>query len=276
MNFIIILFFSQLCFSESFIPKNTLHLDKESFAQGGITEVQFNQVIDKVEKIYSSVVTDAGANLIMNRKWKDNTVNASAEQKGKDWHVNMFGGLAKFRTITVDGFTLVLCHELGHHIGGSPKYKERLTWATNEGQADYWGTIKCLRRVWDLENNEEAIKPLKVSKFLASRCVQEWKTTQEQALCIRTGQAGNSVAGLFSALGRTPPPWFERPDQSEVEETNDLHPRAQCRLDTYFQGALCEKTFKEDTSFESEVTGTCHRLNGDTKGLRPACWFKSN
>jgi hypothetical protein len=68
---------------------------------------------------------------------------------------------------------------------------------------------------------------------------------------------------------------FETPDASTVSSTNDNHPATQCRLDTYFQGSLCEVNFNDDVARTSEVTGTCHGSLGHKMGLRPTCWFKA-
>jgi Zn-dependent protease with chaperone function len=54
----------------------------------------------------------------------------------------MFGGLARDPLVTKDGFSAVICHEIGHHIAGAPR--KGFSWASNEGQADYFATTKCL------------------------------------------------------------------------------------------------------------------------------------
>ena len=61
----------------------------------------------------------------------------------------------------------------------------------------------------------------------------------------------------------------------EEEKTYEDHPETQCRLDTYFAGALCNKDYREDVSQTEEVKGTCHASLGDRVGVRPACWFKA-
>ena len=71
-----------------------------------------------------------------------NTVNANASQRGRTWIVNMYGGLARRPEITPDGFAMVLCHELGHHMGGFPFVSG---WAANEGQSDLFATLSCGR-----------------------------------------------------------------------------------------------------------------------------------
>ncbi len=261
--------------SGGIIEENSLRIPVGMKLNGGITETQFNKVIDDVEKIYSPVVARMGGKMDVARLWKDETVNANATRLGKTWHINMYGGLARHPSITMDGFYLVLCHELGHHIGGAPKVGNFLMkWASNEGQADYFATLKCLRNVFLHDDNQKIVNKLKVPDALASACAKTHPGATDQAICIRGGMAGASVAGFFAAARKENEAQFDKPDAKVVSRTNDAHPATQCRLDTYFQGALCEKAFTEDVSQSDEVQGTCHGSTGYTVGIRPLCWFK--
>jgi hypothetical protein len=242
---------------------------------GGLTEAQFNAVIDKFEAIYAPVVASLGERLNIMRKWNNGMVNADAMQLWGTWDVSMYGGLARHETITVDGFSLVLCHEIGHHIGGAPKVSGLIgRWASNEGQADYWAMLKCLRTGWAHDDNEAIISKMKVPKYLKDSCQKIHPEKTDLAICIREGMAGLSVARLYAAIEKKPEAKLETPDRSVVSRTDDGHPAYQCRLDTFFQGSLCEKSFLEDVSPTDEVKGTCHKSTGQTVGLRPLCWFK--
>lgn len=263
---------------EGFLPTNNFKISVNQKRAGGLTEAQFNAVIDEVEGLYAPIVAqEAGAPVLkVVRNWTDATVNAYAQQIGKEWRVSMFGGLARHETITADGFRLVVCHEIGHHIGGAPRKTSAWAspWASNEGQADYWATLKCLRRVWNDEDNAAVIATMEIPAELSAKCGSNL-SGEETAVCIRGGMAGLSVAKLFQALyTEVNAPKFETPDAKVVVKTDDNHPATQCRLDTYFQGALCEKSFNENVEAKSEVTGTCHGSTGQKIGLRPLCWFK--
>jgi hypothetical protein len=260
--------------SSGFLPENDLYIPADSKLTGGLTKQQFDAVIDKVEAIYSPIVSNMGGTLKVEREWKDGTVNAYATRVGS-WSVHMFGGLARHSTITEDGLALVLCHEIGHHIGGAPKVNSLFgRWASNEGQADYFATLKCLRKTFLNDNNLTIIKRLQAPKALSAACASTWTNKEDRAICVRSGMAGASVAALFAALRNKPESKFDTPDTNVVSKTDDDHPATQCRLDTYFQGALCEASFNEDVSQKDEVKGTCHKSLGHTNGLRPLCWFK--
>lgn len=262
---------------QGIVEENSLRIPVNAKRLGGISEKQFNDIIDQVEALYTPLAKEQGGELNIERNWDDGTVNAYAQRFGSTWQVSMFGGLARHDTITEDGFRLVICHEIGHHMGGAPKKVSWWSnpWASNEGQADYFATLKCLRKVWLNDDNAKIIADMEVPVKLAESCEKAWGSSADYSLCVRGGMAGDSVARLFAALrGGQEPAKFETPDSAQVTTTNDSHPATQCRLDTYFQGALCEKSHTEDVVNSSEVTGTCHGSTGHSVGLRPRCWFK--
>ena len=257
-----------------FLPENDLYIPANTKSTPtGISEAQFNKVIDKVEDIYGPIASSLGGQLNVARLWDDGTVNAAAYPSGKQMNVMMYGGLARHAAITEDGFALVLCHEIGHHIGGAPK-KVR-GWASNEGQADYFATLKCLRKVFALENNDAALKKVLVPLKVTLSCARQFKGKLDRQICARSAMAGLSVSKLFQSLrGLEKAPNFNTPDAAKVASTFDGHPAYQCRLDTYFQGALCLVDENTDVSQSEEVTGTCHPSLGDKVGVRPSCWMK--
>ena len=243
------------------------------------TEDEFNQIIDSVVDLYAPIVSSMGGKLKVARLWTDATANASASRSfGGVWNVNMYGGLARNQYITADGFRLVVCHELGHHIGGAPKNQGILgfgAWASNEGQSDYFAGLKCLRRVFLNDDNRSIVREMKdVPQVLTASCAKAYREDSEQALCVRIGMAGQSTANFLASARSKPLPDFATPDTTAVSQTNNAHPAAQCRLDTYLAGVVCEKTLNEDVSQKDEVPGTCHPTTGQTVGNRPLCWFK--
>lgn len=244
----------------------------QTFGTNGMTEQLFNQLIDRVEKVYSPIVQEKGGILKVNRLWTNDTVNASANRKGNTWMLNMYGGLARHQAVTEDAFMLVVCHELGHHIGGAPKYGMG-DWAANEGQADYFGTMKCMRRVLAQDDNARFMARRMVDPTVKASCDQMYRDNSERALCARIAMAGRSLATLLGSSSSTVPN-FNTPDRSVVKRTYDGHPAAQCRLDTYFQGTLCVRSIVDDVSDTDVKRGVCTISDGYAAGMRPLCWYK--
>lgn len=254
-----------------FLPPNDLKIPVNSLDARGIQEAQFNEVINTIEKIYKPVVAAQGRVLQINRLWTDATVNANASQSGNKDVLNMYGGLARHEAVTMDGFALVVCHELGHHLGGAPARG----WASIEGQADYYANLKCLRQVF-ADSSSNAFTSMKGSDEVAQQeCAAAFPAPADRAICVRAAMAGKSVARLFMALHNDPvAPGFDTPDPKVVTTMFTDHPATQCRMDTYLQGSLCRQPVAAPLSATNAAAGTCTRSGGFTGGFRPLCWYK--
>lgn len=269
---------------EGFLPENDMKIPVgfKSFAAGaaGLDQSEFNAVLDRTERIFKPVIAQAGGTFKVNRLWSDATVNASAQQNGRTWIINMYGGLARHPATTVEGFALVVCHEIGHHIGGAPKVKGFLGmggWASNEGGSDYYAGLKCLRDFFAEDDNEtiiaEATADGRLTSYASGLCDQQFAKDSDRLLCKRTAIGGTSVAGLFQALRKeATPPDFAKPDPSRVAKTDDKHPATQCRMDTYLAGALCDVDKSVALSDKDYRQGSCVE-NVAKIGFRPRCWF---
>ncbi|MCX5786917.1 MAG: hypothetical protein NTX64_00175 [Elusimicrobia bacterium] len=250
-----------------FLPKNNLRIPVGDISAAGISEAMFNDVLDKIQKVYGPIIASKGGKLIINRKWTDSTVNASAYQSGRNWYLNMYGGLARHRAITWDGMALVACHELGHHIGGYPKEGN---WATNEGASDYFATLKCMRLMYDGSQGADPIDSVG-----EKGCAAQHPKGAARNLCQKGTMAGVSVVALFQDLSpQNPAPSLGTPDPSQVDQMYDDHPAGQCRLDTYFQGAMCTAKLSDELSDSEPGPGSCTKAGGYSVGLRSRCWYK--
>ena len=270
-----------------FMPENDLHL-RNGFLSGDVTEEDFNRILDEFELVYTPLFANTfGKELVINRLWVNTTVNASASQLGDRWLIKMYGGLARARPTTPDGFALVVCHELGHHLGGVPFYAGR--WAASEGQSDYFGAIACARKMWQgqldinatYRNIVDSEEDLHIAK---EKCDDVYTSVEDQNLCYRIAMAGHSLARLLGSL-RNLTPKFSQPSPTVVTRTYTRHPEAQCRLDTYLAGALCKidwddeqipgKTQKDRNSLLAHIKAApyaCHNY-GSSFAARPRCWF---
>lgn len=272
----------------SILPPNDLHLQDNIHSLANMTEQEFNTIVNTIIDYYRPIVTARGARLVSNNLWSDPTVNASAQQSGSTWIINMYGGLARRAEVTPDGFAMVVCHELGHHLGGFPFYGDK-DWAASEGQSDYFATQSCAREIWRNQTEENARFRSTVGEFEKSKCDTAWSDVNDQNLCYRTAAAGHSLATLLGALrSSNDRPRFDTPDRNVVTRTYTAHPQAQCRLDTYFSGALCPVSFDKNqipgrntsggqTSQAAELSASaqsCMTAAGYSAGVRPLCWFK--
>ncbi len=257
---------------DGIFPANTLYIPVSKFALQSATEQEFNDAVAKMQKVYAPFFAAQGREYKIIADWQDGTVNAYANQNGKVSEVHMFGGLARHPKVTADGFMLVICHETGHHLGGAPR-KVASGWASNEGQADYFATLKCAKEIWKDEDNAGIVAKMTLPQTVVTQCQKGFDKAEDIAICERAAMGGKSLADTLGALGRTGDTDFDKPDTSVVTEMDDNHPEAQCRLDTYFAGAVCNKSKDVAPDAKDPTVGACTQEKGETLGIRPLCWY---
>lgn len=165
-----------------------------------VDKTEYNKILDQVEKAYAPVFQKLGYTLKIHRSWSDGTVNAQAWWTAKTCNVEMFGGLARWKSITSAGYRQVALHEIGHCLGGPPYFTgENMS---VEGQADYYSTsVGC-----------------------------------NAVLKVGCKNSSLNLARVLAELGGESKPWRPGPVLPNVTETYQDHPEAQCRLDTFDAG----------------------------------------
>jgi hypothetical protein len=287
LTFVVFSYFSHSSEIHNCFPENNLFFPTYAKSKSTIEEQEFLKAIKDMQDLYEPLfLSEYNSTLKINGNWSDATVNAYANQTGSIWEVRMFGGLARHPETTLDGFRAVICHEIGHHIAGQPKKKTFMgsTWASNEGQSDYYATTKCLRKFYELEENrKETIALYRAAKnlseedeFALNKCKEVFQTQKERAVCFRSSMAGKSLARLLGSLRGNAEVKFSIPDPKVAATTNHNHPEAQCRMDTYFQGALCVNDHNELPSSSDVRKAYCTEIEKFTVGLRPSCWYKAS
>lgn len=272
----------KLC--EGFLPPNDMKIPvgdhshigmMKKGASGGVSEADYNKIMDRIEAMYTDVVKQRGGTLVVNRLWTDSTVNSSAEQQGGQWIINMYGGIARHPDTTYEGEALIACHEMGHHLGGAPKINSMFggAWATNEGGADYFATLKCLRTFFEKDDNASIISKANIDPLVKTKCLANFTNQTDQDICMRISMSSESVSYLFQDLSKEKTrPQFSTPDTHQVDQTNDDHPATQCRMDTYFAGSICHVAVSVGNSDTDFKAGSCVQ-GTDADGFRPRCWF---
>lgn len=81
---------------------------------------------------------------------------ASADTDGKNYFVIVNRGLIENPKLSLDGFRMILCHEVGHLFSGAPRRPipvewdgptapDSLSFLSSEGQSAYYATAVCFR-----------------------------------------------------------------------------------------------------------------------------------
>jgi hypothetical protein len=254
------------------LPVSSITYEMGNKSNEGLSETEYNQVLDQVQTTMGPEIKKVlNKNLIIDRRWSDPTIDAFATRDDANNPVIvMNGGLARHPLMTRDGFLLLVCHEIGHHLGGAPKILRGnsglKSWSSAEGQADYYATSKCLPlffhagieyKNFDKDNDANSLK------LALSKC--------RDNVCARIVLSGLSVSHVFSSLlSGTPTPSLLSSDPTKVDKTLYNHPNPQCRLDTFLSGANCDVGTNIPFDNNDPRVGACLK----DQGQRPMCWFQ--
>jgi len=253
----------------SFLPENNYH-ERSYYQAGEVTEQDFDAVLYAAEEIYGPIVESFGARLIVNGDFRSPTVNAYADQDGDEWSISFFGGLAKHKDMTLNGFVIVVCHELGHHLGGFPMYRDSPWQASNEGNSDYFATASCARKMFDPSSplrywGVDLWKKRKPDPTQSQNCTG---SNIDKEVCQMSLDGGLSLGKVLADLGGDNVPSYSTPDKTVVKKTLDSHPNAQCRLDSYKAGAFCSKEWRDDM-----IARNKSEMAQVSCSDRPRCWY---
>lgn len=241
------------------------------------TPAKFEQFTNRIVSLYSDTIKELGGNLKTEFLWESTELNAYAEKNKSNWKIVFHGALYRDKRVSDDGFIMTVCHELGHLLGGAPFKLGHETSA--EGQADYWASTVCAKKYF----TEFPAEVVMSNGFVRDQCSKKYEDDiSAQKICYRTTMAGYSLASFLGLQTEGKQPRFETPDKHVLDVTDQLHPLAQCRLDTFLAGSLCDL---EDSSitFEEKILGD--KLTTDFKctetvdgqlvqvDKRPKCWF---
>ena len=241
-----------------------------------ISKKEFLRIIDRVKKIYVPIFRDLEMNFKIEHLWEDKQQNAFAGMSGTDRFILLYGGYARQKLMTPDAYLSIVCHEIGHHLGGFPR-KMNSTWSSSEGQADYFSTLKCMKEVLQRDpQNSPLADALDLPEQIKTQCRSQFSDKDQYNICLRSSKAaedyGKVIANIL-APGSERKISLMTPADELTFVTNLRHPTAQCRADTKFQGALCNVSPLISLDDEDETIGTCNLSDFNILGNRPACWF---
>jgi len=244
-----------------------------------VSESELESLIEKVNRIYQPVAKQAGGELFFKFRRESSLAVASAFADGKNFWVTIYGGFYLSPRQTRDGLIFGICHELGHLFGGAPRRPAPFDYdgpiahdgqslLSSEGQSDYYAGLVCFREIAAGEDHLESLKGRHIPDRVIQECDRAWGPNTDSArICYRTALAAFDLLNLV----RDFPISFDHPDTRIVERTNSYsYPSRQCRLDTAFAGALCQKRSRKRFNSDDPLADGC--MGG--AGARPACWFR--
>lgn len=95
--------------------------------------------------LYHKELQKMGSPVVLDAKWESPYFGAGVSYYQNQFKLMILGGTARIEGMTKDAYAAVVCHELGHILGGSPRQTiPGAEWSSSEGQSDYFAATHCL------------------------------------------------------------------------------------------------------------------------------------
>ncbi len=168
--------------------------------------------------------------------------------------IEMGNDIHRQSAMTADAYAAMLCHEMGHLLGGKPfsanTLKPTLVWvsstpSSSEGQSDYFSAT-CLKNMFSADKEFDVSK-IAVSARIINLCAAKYLNVADEIICLRSVKSGFElmvyIASIYEQFG--PNSNMPRPNMDLTEadgvSANGMYPTLQCRFDTFVAGALQQK-----------------------------------
>ena len=231
-------------------------------------EVTFNETLHEARIFFSPIYKKHGKELTIIGDWSYDENNAKAmAYTTNHFFIEVYGGALKAKGTNKDSLRAMICHEVGHHIGGAPyvpRYYEDyyLFRGSSEGQADYYAAQRCLKNWFSGENHWRELEKYRFSEKDKKFCTKYEEGQENIGLCLRVITAfkrmlqiniDESVSFQYKA---------RNPNYQYALASSVTHPSKECRLETVYAGVICN----------AEKKAGCLSFENPIEASRPLCW----
>lgn len=229
-----------------------------------VSEAEFEYISGSLSRIFDNEFSELSSSLKISLKRAPNDKpNAFAAKREQGiWEVTIISSLLNLEQLSPASLGMILCHEVGHFIGGTPYVVGRqLTAAVRarapkkmsaEGQADYFASQICFKKLI-----QEVPEILNQIHFYPIDTVTKNECADEN--CAKAIHAAYETTLVYQELMRhldVNENFSGHLNNEASERTLDYvgeYPTLDCRFETFVNGLTC---------------------NEDNCENRPICWFR--
>ncbi len=227
---------------------------------------EFDSTLEWVKKKYTSIIAPSGLKLTFYPTFILNLPLGKIDIFNGSLALSISGGFLTLPGGSIDVLALAICHELGHFLGGPPRFRRNGKIWSAESQADYYASNYCVKQFFKEYTNstikEQTNYPSNErtsstgagiitaeDPIISSSCNEQFTTLEDVGFCVRAINASvNFIKIIMDHKNKKNIVDVSTPSKATTTSTILLYPSDQCRLDNMFAAAL------------------------DLK--RPSCWFK--
>ena len=219
-------------------PTNYM-IDEFETTSSEINELKFNKVVMEIYSLYIQKALKNKLKLRVHTNWSSPYFSAWASKKQDIYKINFWGGLARINSMTLESWEFIVCHEIGHILGGKPKMRIKgHSWASAEGQADHFAITECL------PNYYKTFKKTKDTQtYIQDLDYYKCFSMDDTNKCIRVLNAGHAFSNVLEFLNHDKNILKATYDKTAPHVLNtlfDSYPSNQCRLDIFNKNATCD------------------------------------
>jgi hypothetical protein len=127
--------------------------------------VQFYTIPAQILQLFQTELAQKPYPLVLNAEWESPFFGAGVSLYENNFRLMILGGTTRIKGLTPDAYAAIVCHELGHVIGGSPFQTIALAaWSSAEGQSDFFAANVCLPRYFRSLNETEDKIPARIEE----------------------------------------------------------------------------------------------------------------
>ena len=121
----------------------------DSILNNEMNVTNFYLVPVKVMGLFSNEIAGLNYPLELKADWNSPFFGAGVSLYENSYKLMILGGMTRMKEMTLDAYAAIVCHEMGHLLGGEPR--QTITgadWASAEGQADFFAASVCLKKYY--------------------------------------------------------------------------------------------------------------------------------
>jgi hypothetical protein len=240
---IVIIFINQTFASVSAPDPSRYLLEPDTITTSEVNYINFHKITTEIYSLYIKQGIENNRHLVINLDWNSPYFTAWAHKEdSKHYSLNFWGGIARIPGMLEETWDFIVCHELGHILGGEPRHKiASLTWASAEGQSDHFAITKCLPRYYQEFNKTDFDSTLSLPIEL-DRCINSHSKIEAQNICLKILRAGRGLANILKYLNLSKTLVnYEHISGPAQETLYNSYPSAQCRIDIFYQQSSCQR-----------------------------------
>ncbi len=119
----------------------------EMAPDSAVSQVDFYMIPAQIISLFAAEIKQIGYPVLLDASWESPYFGAGVSFYNDQFRLMILGGTTRVKGMSLDAYAAIVCHEIGHIIGGAPfQTIAGAEWSSAEGQSDFFAASVCLPR----------------------------------------------------------------------------------------------------------------------------------